>query len=357
MPFPSSLPAARVPDPLRAPRLRWGILGPGWIADRFVPSVRENTRQNIVAVGARSQASARTFADRWGIAKAYPSAEGLVGDPDVDAVYVSTPHHHHFPGALRAIDAGKHVLVEKPLALNAQEAGELAEAAKRRNVLCVEAYWTDFLPKFDVLRQVLADGVLGELRSVLADHGERFGPEHRIMRADMAGGPLLDLGTYPVAFATGALGPAERVLASGQPAPGGVNGQASILLAHPGGAQSVLHTTLFSRTPCQAVVAGSLGTLTIPGSFYAPGDFSIADHDGIVRLRYREEANRYRQLYHEVVHFARCVGEGLAESPVRPLAASIATLRTLDEVRRQLGVVFDQERSARAGADPGERTG
>ncbi len=345
MAFPSSLPTARTLDPLRAPALRWGILGPGWIAERFVRSLQENTRQDLVAVGARSPTRAQSFADRWAIPRAYGSTEELVGDPGLDAVYVSTPHHHHFPCALKAIEAGKHVMVEKPLALNATEATRLAEAAKRSNVLCMEAYWIDFLPKFDVLRQVLEAGILGELHSIIADHGEHFGPEHRIMRADMAGGPLLDLGTYPVAFATKILGPAEKVMALGQRASSGVNGQASILLAHAGDAQSVLHTTLFSHTPCQAVVAGSEGTLTIPGSFYAPGNFTITANDRATELHYREQQNRYQQLYHEAVHFAFCVGDGLTESPVRPLSDSIVTLKTLDEVRRQLGIVFNEERT------------
>lgn len=344
MAFPSSLPTARSRDPLRAPTLRWGILGPGWIAERFVSSLKESTRQEIVAVGARSEAKARAFAERWGIPRAYPSTEDLVGDPGVEAVYVATPHHHHFPCALAAIEAGKHVLVEKPLTLNAVEAVRLGEAAKAKNVLLLEAYWTDFLPKFDVLHQVLADGVLGEVHTILADHGEHFGPEHRIMRADMAGGPLLDLGTYPVAFATKILGAPKKVLASGQSAPSGVNGQASILLAHEPGAQSVLHTTLLSHTPCQAVIAGREGTVTIPGSFYAPGDFSVADNGNVVRLEFREEPNRYRQLYHEAIHLAECVAEGLRESPIRPLADSITTLKTLDEVRRQLGIVFNEEK-------------
>jgi predicted dehydrogenase len=346
MTLPAALPSPRLPDPAQVPVLRWGILGPGWIADRFVPSLQEHTRQAVVAVGARSEEKAQAFAARWGIPRAYPDAEALVGDPDIDAVYVATPHHRHFPCAMAAIAAGKHVLVEKPLALNAAEARRLAEAARHRGVLLMEAYWSDFLPKFDVLRQLLADGALGAIHTILADHGEHFGPGHRILRADLAGGPLLDLGTYPVAFATKILGPPERVLASGQPAPTGVNGQASILLAHAGEAQSVLHTTLFGHTPCQAVLAGSRGTLTIPGSFYAPGDFWLADHANTVRLHWREEPNRYRQLFHEAVHFAFCVGRGSTESPLRPARDSLTTLETLDEVRRQLGIVFPEERAA-----------
>ena len=209
----------------------------------------------------------------------------------VDAIYVATPHHQHFPCALAAIEAGKHVLVEKPLALNAAEARKLAEAALAQRVFLMEAYWTDFLPKFDVLRQLLADGALGEIHTILADHGEHFSPDHRIMRPDMAGGPLLDLGTYPVAFATKILGPAERILATGQAAPTGVNGQASILLSHANDAQSVLHTTLFGHTPCEAVIAGSLATLRISGSFYAPGDFTLTANDKVTQLHHREEAD------------------------------------------------------------------
>ena len=186
--------------------------------------------------------------------------------------------------------------------------------------------------------------MLGEIHAVLADHGEHFGPEHRIMRVDMAGGPLLDLGTYVVAFATKILGRPASVQAAGQWAPSGVNGQASIVLTHTGDAQSVLHTTLFSNTPCQAVVAGSEATLLIPGSFYAPGNFTIVSNDNVTRLHYSEEPNRYTQLFHEAIHFAKCVGEGLTDSPLRPLSDTITMLEVMDEVRRQLGIVFNEER-------------
>jgi predicted dehydrogenase len=345
MAFPTSLPTPRTLDPLGVPVLRWGILGPGWIAERFVPSLRRHTGQEVVAVAGRDPVKAQAFAGRWEIAKAHPSIEALVEAPSVDAIYVAMPHHRHFPCALATIEAGKHVLVEKPLALNTAEARALADAALHQRVLLMEAYWTDFLPKFDVLRQLLADGALGEIHTILADHGEHFAPDHRIMRADMAGGPLLDLGTYPVALATKVLGPPESVLASGQPARNGVNGQASMLLTHAGDAQSVLHTTLFSHTPCEAVIAGSLATLTIPGSFYAPGDFTLMANDQVSQLHYREEANRYEQLFHEAVHFAHCVAHGSTESPIRPLLDSITTLETIDEVRRQLGIVFNEERT------------
>ncbi|HET6813887.1 MAG TPA: Gfo/Idh/MocA family oxidoreductase [Actinomycetota bacterium] len=325
-----------------APRLRWGVLGPGWIAERFVGSLRRSTRQQVVAVASRDLGRAAAFASRWGIDHAYGGYQALVEDPGVDVVYVATPHNAHRPCALLAIEAGRHTLVEKPLALNAAEVAELAAAARGNGVFLMEALWTVFLPRFDVLRQVLADGLLGEVRTVLAEVGEHFGPEHRIMRADLAGGPLLDLGTYPAALATMVLGPAERVLASGQPAPGGVNGQASILATHAGGAQSVLHTTLFSDTPSAATIAGTEATATLPGPFYQPGDLRVRFFDGAA-LEHREPAAGHGALHFQAAHLAAAVDGGLLESPLRPLADSLATIRVLDEVRGQLGVVFAEE--------------
>ena len=342
MPRPTTLPPPRTPDPMLAPPLRWGVLGPGWIAERFVGSLRRSTRQPVVAVASRDLERAAAFAARWGIDRAYGGYQALVEDPQVDVVYVATPHNAHRRCALLAIEAGRHTLVEKPLALNAAEVEELAAAARDNGVFLMEALWTVFLPKFDVLRQVLAGGLLGEVRSVLADIGEHFGPEHRIMRADLAGGPLLDLGTYPVALATMVLGPAQRVLASGQPAPSGVNGQASVLATHAGGAQSVLHTTLFSDTPTAATIAGTEATVTIPGPFYRPGDFRVRFWDGAT-LDHREPAAGHGALHYQAAHVAAAVRDGLLESPLRPLAASLTTIRVIDEARRQLGIVFAEE--------------
>ncbi len=343
MALPSHLPQARNPDPLSVPSLSWGILGPGWIAQRFVTSVREHTGQHIHAVGDINLASARQFGERFGIPKAYGSSQELVADKDIDVVYISTPHHTHFPCALQAINAGKHVLIEKPLALNASEVAQLRDLARSKKVFMMEAMWTWYLPKYDVLRQLLAERVIGEIHSVIADHGEHFGPEHRIMRADMAGGPLLDLGSYPVALATKILGPALQVLASGQPSPAGVNGQASIILRHAHDHQSSLHTTLFSHTPGSATLAGTEGFIFIEGMFYTPGPFHVYNNQREV-ISYQEPRASYDQLYHEAVHLAFCVAAGLTESPLRPLDDSLVTMQTIDEVRRQLGIVFDQER-------------
>jgi predicted dehydrogenase len=342
--FPYALPAARTPDSAAAPPLRWGVLGTGWIADRFIRSVQRHTRQEILAIGSRGDARSMAVAGHYGVSRSYGSYEGLVADPDIDVVYVATPHNAHLPCARLALEAGKHTLVEKPLGLNAAQATEIARLAADRGLFCMEALWTFFLPKFDIIRQVLDSGVLGEVRTVLAEHGEYFTADHRIMRPELAGGPLLDLGTYPVAFATWVLGAPERVLAAGQPHDAGVNGQAAAILSDARGNQALVHTTLFSNTPTAATVAGTHGTLTLQGPFYRPGNILLTSAAGDRRLRFTEPQMGHDALHFEAAEVARCVAAGRLESAIRPLADSVITLRVLDEIRSQSGVIFQEER-------------
>jgi predicted dehydrogenase len=343
--FPATLPAPRRPDPLDGPALRWGVLGTGWIAERFVRALRTSTTQQVVAVGSRTQASAERFASAAGVETAHGSPEALVADPGVDVVYVATPHQAHRSSALLAIDAGKHVLVEKPMGLDAAQADEVAAAAATAGVFCMEAMWTLFLPRFDVVRQVLEQGVLGDVRTVLADHGERFDPPHRILDPAMAGGSLLDLGSYLTALATWTLGPAQDVYATGETTPSGVNGQAAMVLTHCGGARSVLHTTLLTRTPTAAVMAGTAATLTLPGPFFMPGDVVVTSADGGRTVAWAEpEPIGHGGLYHSAVEVALRVTAGELQSPLRPTADVVTGLRALDEVGGQLGVRYDAAR-------------
>jgi predicted dehydrogenase len=340
--LPTALPIARTPDPMDAPALRWGVLGTGWIAERFVRSVQRHTRQRFTAVASRDAARAKHFADRHGITHFHGSYEELAAATDVDVVYVATEHTAHLGCARIALEGGKHTLVEKPLGLNAAEASEIAQLASERGLFCAEALWTFFLPKFDVVRQILDSGILGDIRTVQADHGEHFDEGHRILRADLAGGPLLDLGTYPVSLVTWILGAPADVLAAGQPHPAGVNGQASALLLDRQSNQGVVHTTLFSDTPTTATVAGTHATMSLPGPFYQPGDIVLSLRDG-TQLRHTEERAGHDALHFEAAEVARCVAAGRLQTPLRPLDDSVTTLRAMDDIRRQCGMVFPAE--------------
>ena len=342
--FPSSLPVPRLPAAQSVPVLRWGIIGPGWIAAHFARALKEHTSQKLVAVTARNADKARAFAEEWAIPAAFTDVNEMLAMKDLDAVYIATPHNHHYPDGLRVLKAGKHVLIEKPLALNASEGADLQAEAQRQGVLCMEAMWCDYTPKYDVLRQLLEEGVLGDLHTRIADHGEFFTPDHRIFNADLAGGPMLDLGSYLVSLSVMVAGAPSRIQSSGQAAESGVNGQASMLFEHANGMHSVLNTTLFSNTPGKAIIAGRDASLVLDGQFYAPGGFVLTSSQGNKSLRWEEPLNRYDQLFHEVQHFAWCVGQGLQQSPVRPLATSLMTLAAMDTVRGQLGIVFNEER-------------
>ena len=203
----------------------------------------------------------------------------------------------------------------------------------------MEAMWTLFLPRFDVVRQVLEAGLLGDVRTVIADHGEHFDPPHRILDPAMAGGSLLDLGTYVTTLATWALGPALRVLATGETTASGVNGQAAMLLTHANDATSVLHSTLLTRTPTSATIAGTEATLTLPGPFFMPGDVVVTSADGSRAVTWTDpEPFGHGALYHSALEVARCIGDGLLGSPLHTAESVQANMRALDEVTRQLGI-------------------
>lgn len=338
----SSLPVSRVPDSRTAPPLRWGIMGPGWIAERFTESVQAHTSQIIAAIASRSLDRSEAFAGRHGITAAFGSYEELAA-ADVDIVYVATPHNFHYEAALMALDAGKHVLVEKPIGINRAQAAGIASRAADAGLFAAEAMWTFFLPKFDVIRQVLDSGMLGELTTVFAEYGEHFDPSHRIFDPALAGGPLLDLGTYPLSLITSVLGEPDRLLALGEPHESGVNAQLSAVMSFAGGRQAMINTQLHNFTPTSATIVGTEASLSIDGPFNMPGNFSVHFPDG-TRLAYEEPAGaHFEGLHFEAAAVARAIAAGRLEVPQRPLAESIRTMAVADAVRNQLGIVFPGE--------------
>jgi predicted dehydrogenase len=341
MSFPTSLPASRIKPANEAPVLRWGILGSGWIAERFIESVRAHTKQDIVAVGSRSKSRAEEFASRMGLKQAYGDYDELVAAADLDVIYVATPHNLHHEGVMLALNAGKHVFVEKPIALNRAQAVEMVELARRKRLFFAEALWMLFLPKFDVLRHLLESKAIGEIKSVYTDYGEYFSRDHRIFDPKLAGGPLLDLGAYPVSLLTEIFGVPKRVVGLGTPDPSGVNGQLSAILMDADGNQGTVSTTLYGFTPTNAVIVATEGTIRFDSPFNLPGPFTVISADGSQTLRYEEPPGRHFEgLYYEAAEVARRITAGELETPYRPLDASIKTMETLDMIRRSIGIDF-----------------
>jgi predicted dehydrogenase len=346
MVFPSSMPVSRVPDPAAAPPLKWGVMAPGWIAHAFASAARTFTRQELVAVGSRRLSRAQEFAGEFGIKSAYGSYAELVADPNVEAVYIASPHSEHAEQMMLAIEAGKHVLVEKAFTRNAAEARRVVDAARERGVALMEAMWTRFLPRTDIVRQLLSDGVIGEIETVLGDHGQALTHVERMIRPELAGGTLLDLGIYPVSYSFFALGRPGTVRAVGELTDAGVDRQLSITFGdyenHPH-AQALLSTTMAARTPTTMAICGDRGRIELDGDFYTPGRVRLVSPSGEAITSSPDVMVGHQGLAHETAHFAQLLADGFTESPQLPLEESVAIMETLDEIRAQVGVRYPGE--------------
>ncbi len=324
-------------------RFRWGIIGTGGIAHAFARDVSLLDSHVIAAVGSRNIESASNFASQYGAIKAYGSYAELVAEPDIDAIYVATPHPAHKENVIAALNAGKPVLCEKPFAVNALEASEMVATAKRNNVALMEAMWARFLPHYAQIREIISSQVLGTITTVHADHGQRLADQDipRLVEPALAGGALLDLGIYPVSFAHMILGIPESITANGILTDKGVDAQTSMILNYANGAQAVLNTTMIVQTPCTAVIAGLNGFLEVDRTFYNPTSMRLTLYDGTVT----NYPNNYtgHGLREQAVEFARVVTSGAKESPLLTWADTVAIMQILDTARAQIGLKYPFE--------------
>lgn len=319
--------------------VRWGILGTGWIAEQFAADLALSDRGALAAVGSRSQDKADAFADKFADAaggiRRHPTYEELVADPAVDAVYVATPHPMHRDNAVLALRAGKHVLVEKPFTMNAAEAQHVVAVAREAGLFAMEAMWTRFLPHTAVIRDWLAADTLGEIVSVSADHGQWFAEnrDFRLFAPELGGGALLDLGVYPVSFASMVLGTPDRITALIDPAFTGVDGQTSMLFGYPSGAHAVLTCTLRAKSPTSAAIVGTEARIEVAGDFYAPTSLRLVTRAGEVTSG--DVPAIGRGMVHQSDEVARCLAAGELESPLMPLDETVAIMATMDAVLAQ----------------------
>ena len=334
-----------VPEPNAAPPLRWGIIAPGGIANKFAEAVHDLTAGRVVAVGSRDGGRAEEFARRHGIPRSYAGYEQLVRDDEVEAVYVASPHSAHRDHALLAIAAGKHVLIEKALARNSTEVEEIFAAAERAGVFVMEAMWTRHLPHIAWVREKIASGAIGDIVTIAADHGQSLDlpPEHRLKNPDLAGGAILDLGVYPVSFIVDLLGGPSQVKAVGRLTETGVDGHVSMVLGYDGGAIAVVDTTLWTKTPTVAVISGTTGSIEIDGDFYGPGMVRLRSADRLRSVVEEWDGSVANGFQFEAAEVARCVADGRQESERMTWDSSRAVMAVLDEARRQVGVVYPGE--------------
>lgn len=324
--------------------LHWGILATGGIAHAFTSDLR-TAGLHVAAVGSRRIESAREFAETYGIPNAHGSYDDLVADPTVDIVYIATPHPGHVDTALLALDHGKHVLVEKPFTLNEVEAAAIRDKAAEKGLLAMEAMWTRYLPHMVRIRKILAAGTLGEIRVVSADHTQKIStdPAHRLNALELGGGALLDLGIYPISFAVDVLGLPERITALARLSDAGSDAEVATVFSHAGGAVSTTVSSSRGAGTNSAQIVGTEARIEIDRVWYTPTSFRVVTPDNAVAEQFTSEVEG-RGMQYQALAAERLIAAGATSSDVQPIDETVAIMGVLDEVRRQIGVVYPGER-------------
>ncbi|GGQ42561.1 Gfo/Idh/MocA family protein [Couchioplanes azureus] len=317
---------------------RWGILGTGGIAATFAADLAQVPGASLAAVGSRTPEAAAAFAARHGFARSHGSWAGLASDPQVDVVYVATPHAHHREAAATCLAGGKAVLCEKPMTLDRATSAELVQEARGRGLFLMEAMWMRCNPAVRKVAALVADGAIGDVVTIHADLGLRgpFAATHRLRDPALGGGALLDLGVYPVHLAHLLLGTPSTVQSWARRTPEGVDETTGILLGYDRAAVAALTCSIAGASRNAATITGTHGRIDLPEGFYAPRSFVLHRED-TETFGFPFEGNGYQ---YEAAEVQRCLAEGLLESPLVPHTATLEVMTLLDTVRAEIGVVY-----------------
>ena len=323
--------------------IKWGILGAGRIARKFASDLKLVTDAELIAIGSRSQETAETFGDEFSIKYRHDSYEALVENPEVDVIYIATPHNLHNENTLLCLQHNKAVLCEKPFAMNARQAKMMIDLAKEKNLFLMEARWTMFHPHYKKMHEMIGQGLLGDIRSVLINFG--FKPVSpvpaRLFDPALGGGTLMDIGIYNVFMAMSILGKPDIIEASMTPAPTGVDEQCAILFKYNNGAMAQLFSSFSSNMATEADISGTEGRIRLTSRFYEPSAIIEYYHkyvDSREVIPVAKEAGFGYQ--YEARHVNDCLKRGLTESDIIPFADTLLLMETLDKIREIAGIHY-----------------
>ncbi len=321
----------------------WGIIGTGNIASQFARGLKFTPDAQLIAVGSRSQESADKFGDTFNIPKRYPTYEALVADPEVEVVYISTPHPFHFENTMLCLEAGKHVLCEKPFAMNITEARAMVGAARHKKLFLMEAMWTRFIPAMVKVKELIAAGTIGELRMLTADFGYRagFNPKSRLLDPELGGGALLDVGVYPISLASMLFGTPQSISAKAHIGETGVDEQIALIFQYGDGQLAQLSAAVRTQTPQEAWIIGTEGSIHITPEWWHPVGFTLIkrgqapEHFDIPFV-----GNGYQ---FEAIEVGWALRAGELESPIMSLDESLEIMQMMDTARKQIGLVYPMD--------------
>ena len=321
-------------------KYKFGILGTGWIARKMANAFKHVDGATLYAVASRNQQSANSFAKEFKIEKAYGSYEAMLADPEVDVVYVATPHNLHHQNTLLCLDYGKHVLCEKPFAVNGREAREMIDKARAKKLFLMEAMWSRFLPHIIKAKEIVESGQLGKIKLLTADFCSKFdfNPNNRWFNLDLVGGSLLDIGIYPVFLALYIMGKPQRLSALAGIGQTGVDYNCSMTFGYPDESIAVLHSSTIVSSGVNAAIYGENGSIVFDNWWFCPANFKVIDNKGKTKkYKIKSVGNGYNYEVDEVI---RCLNNGQTQSENMSWQASLDLIDILDEIRKQGKIVY-----------------
>ncbi|MEN9444082.1 MAG: hypothetical protein RIS47_972 [Bacteroidota bacterium] len=318
--------------------IKWGILGTGFIARKMAEALAFVPNAKLYAIASRNLDTAQKFADEFAVVKAYGSYEELAADPEIDLVYIGTPHPFHFPNTMMCLEQGKGVLCEKPFAMNRMEVDLMVESARSKNLFLMEAFWTRFLPHFRFLETSLDSGKIGTITKIEADFGVKstFDPDGRFFNKDLGGGALLDIGIYPCFLPYFILGQPDGIEATATIGETDVDISDDIIFHYPDGQVANLQCTFLEETPTEATILGSDGSFRLHHKWFLPTTITHTDCFGNEEhLSFPHLCNGYE---YEAIEATECMLSGITESELMPHEFSQGLISLLDSIREIQGV-------------------
>ncbi|MEM7032749.1 MAG: Gfo/Idh/MocA family oxidoreductase [Chloroflexota bacterium] len=324
-------------------KIRWGIIGPGNIAKRFAGGLAVLDDATLQAVASRSQEKADAFADEFGAPTRYTSYQDLVADDDIDIIYIATVNPFHAEQMLLCLEAGKPVLCEKPFTINTAEAKKVVQVAREKKLFLMEGMWTRHFPLMHKLRQILADGVIGEVRMLNADFGfsGQVNPTSRLYDLNLGGGGMLDVGIYPLSLASMIFGKPEKLSSFADIGETGVDELSVLMMQYPAGEVAVVYSAIRASMPHDSMIMGRKGRIRIHSPWWMPTKMTITVNgkdDEVVEMPMEGTGFNY-----QIAEAGRCLREGKLESDVMPLDETISIMEMMDEARTQWGLKYPME--------------
>ncbi len=318
---------------------RWGILAPGNIAHKFASGLQFVPGAELYAIGSRDGIKARTFAEQYQAPVSYDSYEALAKDPEVDIIYIATPHTFHTENALLCLEHGKAVLCEKPLAINSRQVESMISAARKNNSFLMEALWSRFLPNIIKVKELATSGKIGAINHLEADFGFKadYNPKSRLFDPALGGGALLDIGIYPLFFALYLFGKPIEVESEAKLGPTGVDESCKVKLKFSSGAIANLRFTVTEFTPVEARIKGSKGEIMLPNRWYQPANIVTSTTDESEESIIDFVGNGYN---YQAVEVQNCLDEGRIESPKWSHTDSLQLMQLMDKIRNQCGIEY-----------------